>query len=359
MKLKKFLSAIVMVLYLVGLYFILDYMSGNAIFIMLAMLASIPFMVAAHELGHLIFGLLTGYKFVSYRIFSLTLVKEKGKLKFRKMSVPGTAGQCLMAPPRKKDGKYPYVLYNLGGVLFCGVLSLIPLTLGLFAPIPEPFAMMLYIFGFVSFFMNLINAIPTNGKGMANDGTNIRMAKRSPVAKAALWNQLEYISLHSQGIADADMPDELFFMPEKKELNNALTVWQGIAAVEKSMDMGNYAQAKDEVYYLLNEASVLMPLHKNVLQLEAIFLELATGGDADEIDRLYESVKKRISSLANSISTHRTLYAYYMLYKKDEAAAEKALQTFEKKAKKHPYTADVEFERKQIAHIDAIAQRNL
>ena len=52
-----------------------------------------------HELGHLIFGLLTGYRFLSFRIFGLMLTRESGSLRFKKHSMPGTLGQCLMAPP--------------------------------------------------------------------------------------------------------------------------------------------------------------------------------------------------------------------------------------------------------------------
>ena len=37
--------------------------------------------IIIHEAGHLIFGLLTGYTFVSFRIGSLTIIKEDGKLK--------------------------------------------------------------------------------------------------------------------------------------------------------------------------------------------------------------------------------------------------------------------------------------
>ena len=70
-----------------------------------------------HEAGHLIFGLLSGYDFVSFRIGSLILVKEEGRYKFKRYSLAGTGGQCLMSPPDYNDGNYPYVLYNLGGII--------------------------------------------------------------------------------------------------------------------------------------------------------------------------------------------------------------------------------------------------
>ncbi len=67
-----------------------------------------------HEAGHLVFGLLSGYQFSSFRIMSFMWVKENGQMKLRRLSVAGTGGQCLMAPPEPVDGNIPVVLYNLG-----------------------------------------------------------------------------------------------------------------------------------------------------------------------------------------------------------------------------------------------------
>ena len=70
-----------------------------------------------HEAGHLVFGLLTGYRFVSFRVFNVTFSKDKHEQwTRRKFSIPGTAGQCLMAPPTDMPaGRVPYFWYNAGG----------------------------------------------------------------------------------------------------------------------------------------------------------------------------------------------------------------------------------------------------
>ena len=60
---------------------------------------------------------MTGYKFSSFRIGNIMLVKTGGKLKFKKLTIAGTAGQCLMSPPDLKDDKMPVIIYNLGGAL--------------------------------------------------------------------------------------------------------------------------------------------------------------------------------------------------------------------------------------------------
>ena len=70
-----------------------------------------------HEGGHLVCGLLTGYRFVSFRIGSWMLQRAHGKLRVRNFKLAGTGGQCLLAPPPLTDGEMPCVLYNLGGPL--------------------------------------------------------------------------------------------------------------------------------------------------------------------------------------------------------------------------------------------------
>ena len=351
-KTKKVLSVILLSLYLIALYFMLDEMTGHPISVLIAAVASMIFMVVTHELGHLIFGYLTGYRFVSYRIFSLTLLKENGKFRFCFSSVPGTSGQCLMAPPEKKDGKYPFVLYNLGGILVCGILSLIPIIFSFFLlPIHEAIGMCLFIFGFVSFVANLLNAIPTNGKSMVNDATNIRMALKSPAARDALWNQLQYCALRAQNLRTADMPKEIFFLPDEKELSNILLVWQTIADIEREEDLGNYEKAREYVYFILDRAPFIFPLYEGILQSEAVFLDSLLGYSSERTDNFYEKIQK-IRPLQNIASFQRASYAYFALYKKDSEKAGEAKESLQKIMKKIPYPAELAFEKKQLEQIE-------
>ena len=73
--------------------------------------------VIVHEAGHLIGGLLNGYSFTSLRIGSLLFIKKAGRIRCRKFTLPGTAGQCLMAPPDRLEDRFPTLLYNVGGCL--------------------------------------------------------------------------------------------------------------------------------------------------------------------------------------------------------------------------------------------------
>lgn len=71
--------------------------------IVVLVVVSFLFSILIHELGHLVMGLMTGYKFLSFRFLTFHVQHdENGKLKLFKQNIPGTMGQCLMIPPNKK-----------------------------------------------------------------------------------------------------------------------------------------------------------------------------------------------------------------------------------------------------------------
>ena len=86
---------------------------GLAAAFLLALLAQITL----HEGGHLVCGLLSGYRFCSFRVGSLMWMKVDGHLRLRRLRLAGTDGQCLMSPPDMVDGRLPVTLYNFGGAL--------------------------------------------------------------------------------------------------------------------------------------------------------------------------------------------------------------------------------------------------
>ena len=67
---------------------IIDFISGYIILIIIVILA-ITLQVIIHELGHMIFGLITGYSFLFFRIGKFTLIKQDGKMSFKKLPHTG------------------------------------------------------------------------------------------------------------------------------------------------------------------------------------------------------------------------------------------------------------------------------
>ncbi len=144
----------------------------SAALLLVGMYIAIFLQIIIHEAGHLLFGLMNGYGFSSFRVGSFMWVKEGGRIKFRRFSLVGTGGQCLLIPPKMKDGKYPYVLYNLGGSIINMVSALLFAGLALLGRNINILSQMLMMLAVVGVAYALINAIPLQLEAVNNDGYN-------------------------------------------------------------------------------------------------------------------------------------------------------------------------------------------
>ena len=234
--------------------------------------------------------------------------------------MPGIAGQCLMVPLRKVNGQFPYRLCNAGGVLLGFIVSAAALILlYTLSPFYMPRLLLLCI-GWLGLFLSLVNAVPTSGKRLSNDGTNGRAAKRSRAARDAYWNQLEYMALLAEGTRPRNIPEELFFLPDDRDFDSALTVCEGMMYIDRLEDTDDYAGARDAASHLL-KARVLLPFYRACLLSKLLFLELVLDARPEEIGRLHREVEAPLPLLQHHASTYRTLYAFALLSSEDESAA--------------------------------------
>ena len=118
------------------------------------------FHIIIHEGGHLVFGLLTGYRFSSFRIFSFMWVKEGESVKFKRHSIAGTGGQCLMSPPDIKNGEMPIVWYNLGGSLMNIIFGLLSLGGFFLCGGVSVLSAVLLLFALLGFSLAILNGVP-------------------------------------------------------------------------------------------------------------------------------------------------------------------------------------------------------
>ena len=126
---------------------------------MLAFVVSSLFLIPIHEAGHLVCGLLSGYGFVSFRIFSYTVIKAGGRLRIKRFAVANTGGQCLMTPPALPLEEIPTMSYNFGGVL-ANIVAVL-LVLPMLYLCDNPFLIeSVVVFIFTGIMMILFNGIP-------------------------------------------------------------------------------------------------------------------------------------------------------------------------------------------------------
>ena len=308
-----------------------------------------------HELGHLVFGLLTGYKFISFRIGSVMFIKENEKLRIKLYNVVGTGGQCLMMPPPWNEN-LKSALYNFGGCIFNFVSAIIFLALFVFMEKGSFLAVLTGMLVVVGFGNVLLNGIPLQIGGISNDGINALLLGKNPVALRAFWLQLYVNGLISKGERMRNMPEEWFFMPSGEDLLDPLICTVGVMKYNYFFDIHDFKSAELMAEYMLR-APGLLGLHKNELLCELLFLKIFRGAEPSEIDSLYtKELDKYIKATANYVSRRRLAYAYNLLYKKNLTMAEKCLAVFEKTVKTYPYSADIENEKEIVELIKAKAE---
>lgn len=313
---------------------------------LLSMYVALFFHMIVHEAGHLLFGLLTGYKFSSFRIASFMWLKENGKLKLKRLNLAGTSGQCLMIPPDMKDGKIPLVLYNLGGSfinIILGALFLVGYLLCSDVPFLSP---ILFIFAVVGFMIAMMNGIPMRMGTVDNDGYNAFALLRNKEAVEAFWVQLKANEQISKGIRLKDMPAEWFNVPTDDAMKNSMVATRGVFACNRLMDEKKFEEADALMAHLLEIESGIVGFHHDLLICDRIYVELI-GENRREVvqNMLTKNQKKFMKSMKRFPTVLRTEYALALLFENNTAKSEKIKSEFEKVAKTYPYSQDIESER--------------
>lgn len=311
--------------------------------------------IVIHEGGHLIFGLLTGYQFVSFRVGSLMWIRENGKLRLKHYSLAGTGGQCLLAPPNLTDGRIPFVLYNLGGVIVNFISALLFFGFSLLCSEIQVLSIFLQLFAVVGMAYVLINGIPMRLGTVDNDGYNAWALGKNREALRAFWIQMKANEQMAKGIRLKDMPEEWFVLPSQEQMKNSMIAVIAVFSCNRLMDLKKFEESYQLMKELLRLDSGIVGLHRNLLMEDCIYCELVGENRPEQLSVYYnEQQKKFIKSMKNYPSILRTEYAYALLYEKEMEKAEKIREQFEKVDKNYPYSVEIESERELIDYAEQI-----
>ena len=319
----------------------------------LGMYVALFFHMIVHEAGHLVFGLMTGYKFCSFRIASFMWLKENGKLKMKRLTLAGTGGQCLMTPPDMKDGKIPLVLYNIGGSfinIIIGALFLVGYLIFSDIPFLSP---ILLIFAAVGFMTAMMNGIPMRMGTVDNDGYNAFALSKSKEAVEAFWVQLKVAEQSSKGVRLKDMPAEWFAVPTDEAMKNSLVATRCVFTCNRLMDEEKFEEADALMAHLLEIESGIVGLHHDLLMCDRIFVELIGQNRTEVIaSMMTKEQKKFMKAMKRFPSVLRTQYALAVLEEKNVSKAETIKGDFDKAAKSYPYPHEIESERELMRIVD-------
>lgn len=310
-----------------------------------------------HELGHLIFGLISKYKFSSFRIGNLILVKNNKKIKLKLLKISGTGGQCIMIPPKSENGKIPVILYNLGGALANIITAFIFI---IFHIIVNDKVILAYIFDTLALFgiyFAALNGIPMKMGIIDNDGFNAISLSKDKSAQKAFLIQLKINEALSNNKRLKEMPAEWFEIDKNANLNNSLIAAILVLSCNRLLDEHEFKKANKKMDTVLKKETAIVGLHYNLLICDRIYCCLLEN-NVTEVKKLYnEATKNFMTSMKNYPSIIRTNYALSLLLDKDQTKANTYLKQFQKCAKTHPYPSDIISEKELISIATAMTRQ--
>lgn len=310
-----------------------------------------------HELGHLIFGLISKYKFSSFRIGNLILVKNNKKIKLKLLKISGTGGQCIMIPPKSENGKIPVILYNLGGALANIITAFIFI---IFHIIVNDKVILAYIFDTLALFgiyFAALNGIPMKMGIIDNDGFNAISLSKDKSAQKAFLIQLKINEALSNNKRLKEMPAEWFEIDKNANLNNSLIAAILVLSCNRLLDEHEFKKANKKMDTILKKETAIVGLHYNLLICDRIYCCLLEN-NVTEVKKLYnEATKNFMTSMKNYPSIIRTNYALSLLLDKDQTKANTYLKQFQKCTKTHPYPSDIISEKELISIATAMTRQ--
>ncbi len=315
---------------------------------LLILLASLFLSVILHEFGHLVCGLITGYKFLSFRIFSLLLYKEEGKLKFKvSPSSGGVLGQCLMGYKKEYSSDMPYFLYNAGGVIMNLVIFFLATILSFFVH-TQMGLITLTIIGFLNLMFALTNAVPYIAP--FNDGRNIFLLKDEECRKA-LFDQLKMNEEFAKGRSYADIE----FLDYKYTNADTITLTVYIASMYKNFITGRFEEANGIKINLYNNLVYFGKAFESALLMEIAYCDIVFNANFTAVELYSRIPPQQAKAYILSKDASAAFYGlmYLVFFKKDFSYARQRIPYVKMLAEKKVYFAEREKLYKDIAFIES------
>lgn len=260
-----------------------------------------------HELGHLIFGKLLGYRFLMFRAGPLSIQRENEKLKVTFIKNVGYGGLCAMLPGEHSSLK-DFALYSTGGVFFNILtgMGFILASLRILQPVFT--AVPLFLTGVVSILLALINAWPFFSMNQPTDG----MMFFSILRKNPLAERFYESAMLSKKLALGVRPRDLDLQPVELPLEDFHELTTVFYLYFMEMDKGELEKAGTYLKVVEENLTKVPPYSLPAYYYELIFYYLLTGNRNRAQD--YHEKAGRILLRDQDINglRIRSYYAFYV-----------------------------------------------
>ena len=308
---------------------------------MVYVLIAIYAQLILHEAGHLVCGLISGYRFSSFRVGSLMLFKDGNRLKLKTLSIAGTGGQCLMLPPQSEDGRAPFQLYFLGGALANFVTSAVFALLYFFISRASLLSPLLSALAIIGLTIGLMNAIPLRLAMLDNDGNTLRSLKKDPQAVLAFFQMMQIHGRIAAGDRLKDMPEGWFQTPVSADTTNTLIATIEVYRCNRLLDEQRFADTAQSIRALFASNAAIAGIHRGLLVCDLAYCALMMDQESEVIALLDAQQLKFMKSMKRFPSVLRTQYAVAILRDQDAEQAASIQTAFDRMAVRYPYASDI------------------
>lgn len=299
-------------------------MFGVPLLAIVFMIFSTFLQIILHEGGHLVCGLLTGYRFVSFRIFNQTLIRQDGRMRIKRFNIAGTGGQCLLVPPERPLEEIPYKLYNAGGVLANLLTAMIAIALIVaVSGIPKLLLLFLIMFALVGILLALINGIPMRMNGIGNDADNMRQLNKNWQSKLALVMQLHVNARVQEGMRPCEMPATWFEWDVEIDYKDALQVNYRQMCIGYLMDKEEWEASYYALEDMMKHKDEIIGMLCNEIGCELLFTALVTGRTERAEELCTKQLLTYIKQYRKVMSSKQRLLCIIALYREKNPARAK------------------------------------
>ena len=319
--------------------------------IIFSLFAGTILQTAFHEIGHVIFGIITRYKFVCMRIFYLVVQSQHNKIHFTQNQIRGVFGYTVMSPTSSEYKTQPFVLYSLGGVIFNAILSLILFSIAIATKINIYCKVVFFVCSFMGLVFVIRNGIPNIVNGLANDGYNAYSQLKHDATHESMYKQLKILSALYDGIHPNQMPKEWFLWNKNDPdvTNNPLLVNNLLNYCGKLMEEKNFTAAKSTFEHIAHDVDKSFSIYINEAKCELLFLALING---ESIQNIYtDELKQYLKITRTCLNKKHVMYALYLIHEKDQVKANSVYNETLKLSENYIPKAEAEMELEMIDYI--------
>lgn len=219
-----------------------------------------------HEVGHMLGGMVTGWKLVFLQILYLALIKQNDKLRLKLVRKLGF--QCIMYP---KYMNQEASLYTLSGCIMNLILTVQSLSVMLLSV--NNYILWLYSWSFfaVGVGMLIMNAIPST-KRLCNDMACYLLLKKDSSTRCSHNAQMMIAKMLMKGYSFGEVDEKLICLPGKLA-NNDILAYHAVLEYYYWLEKGEIKHMKEALQKIEYGAPISRSV-LNIIYLEKLYSDL-------------------------------------------------------------------------------------